>query len=104
MIGSHPGGIGLTQRLFGLAEGECLVKGVDLGAGDGTSVRYLREKGYQVTGVDNQEFDGEAVIWGDMTAMDVLEGSLWRWKERSFRGVSGASARGKSFVVRCVFS
>ena len=39
MIGSHPGGIGLTQRLFGLAEGECLVKGVDLGAGDGTSVR-----------------------------------------------------------------
>ncbi len=76
MIGSHPGGIGLTQRLFGLAEGECLVKGVDLGAGDGTSVRYLREKGYQVTGVDNQEFDGEAVIWGDITAMDVLEGSL----------------------------
>ena len=44
MIGSHPGGIGLTQRYFGLAEGECLVKGGDKGAGDGTSVRNLREK------------------------------------------------------------
>lgn len=85
MIGSHPGGTSLTQRLFELAEGECLIKGVDLGAGDGTSVRYLREKGYRVIGVDvikergkgdNRDFDGEDVIWGDMTELDFLEGSL----------------------------
>ena len=64
----HPGGLSLTKRLLKL--GHCQIRGrddapgrrpgnglarmrvLDLGAGDGTAVHFLRENGYDAKGVD----------------------------------------------------
>lgn len=66
--GEHPGGISLTKRL--LKMGQCRIReqetgnaqisdaglesprALDLGAGDGTAVRFLRENGYDAEGID----------------------------------------------------
>ena len=48
----HPGGLNRTQSLLaqsGLAPGARIL---DMGAGDGTAVRFLRQQGFQAVGID----------------------------------------------------
>lgn len=71
MIGSHPGGIALTKRLFqlaGLTVNEAIadmpdtqrvfsdrqIRILDLGAGKGESVAYLKSCGYAARGIDKE--------------------------------------------------
>lgn len=106
MIGAHPGGIRLTKRLLELtginvqkppAEApdldsngwmEAFVPGsatagnvLDLGAGMGESVRYLRALGYDAAGIDtqirtdNRSADQTFVTQGDMRALTFPDGS-----------------------------
>lgn len=56
MIGGHPGGLALTERLLALAgrdvgEGQRIL---DLGAGQGESVAWLNQRGYEAMGIDLQ--------------------------------------------------
>ncbi len=94
MIGAHPGGLTLTRRLLGLADvpgpataSGIPVKALDLGAGTGESVRYLRTLGYDAVGIDRDAgADGKdlfsvgaaraSVIRGDMTALPYPEESV----------------------------
>ena len=94
MIGSHPGGTALTERLLALWEQESLREGcqetkqrtrqktepgikqgmqqkiqvLDLGAGDGSSLAYLKQHGYEARGID-REPKNEAVERQDMTRL-----------------------------------
>lgn len=52
LIGSHPGGINLTKRLLELSDIVPPALVLDLGAGDGESVRYLDSRGFLAVGVD----------------------------------------------------
>lgn len=82
MIGAHPGGTALTGRLLALSEmteagaaSGAAGKALDLGAGAGESVRYLRALGYEAEGID---LDGRAgsedeVTAGDMTALPYAD-------------------------------
>lgn len=65
MIGEHPGGIRLTRRLLELASVTPPAKVLDLGAGEGVSVRYLKELGYDAEGID-EVCPGVDVAEGDM--------------------------------------
>lgn len=103
MIGAHPGGIRLTRRLLKMAgitapdrqslEGiqvSCAGtagKALDLGAGMGESVCYLRMLGYDAVGIDRDAgTDGRgsaldkaapiSVIQGDMTALPFQDESF----------------------------
>lgn len=92
MIGAHPGGTELTRRLFEMAgitapDSETGSKVLDLGAGTGESVCYLRTLGYHAAGIDRDaETDGRAfapdmkarapVIQGDMTALPFPDESF----------------------------
>ncbi|MBS6398004.1 MAG: methyltransferase domain-containing protein [Clostridiales bacterium] len=77
MIGSHPGGILLTERLLLLGALKPHARVLDLGAGSGESVRYLRKLGYEALGVDltgadmreSQAAGISEVIRGNMTAL-----------------------------------
>lgn len=78
MIGAHPGGLTLTRRLLGLADvpGPATASGIpakvlDLGAGTGESVRYLRSLGYDAVGIDREVKADQTgpVTAGDMTAL-----------------------------------
>lgn len=55
MIDAHPGGSSLTERLLSLSgkdiEGKCR-KLLDLGAGKGESVEFLRSAGWDARGID----------------------------------------------------
>lgn len=89
MIGGHPGGIRLTGRLLELAGAaapgnrpvETDQKVLDLGAGSGETVRYLRSLGYDAAGID-READvtlhspgANPVTAGDMTALPFSDGT-----------------------------
>jgi len=69
MMDTHPGGQEVTLKLLKLAKIEAGKTMIDLGAGSGESVFLLKEKGFDVTGIDfiNQE---SPVIKGDMCALD----------------------------------
>ena len=73
MIGSHPGGLSLTERLFALADAEPPGRVLDLGAGGGASVRYLRERGYEAEGIDllygERPAEGGSLFYADMRAL-----------------------------------
>ena len=78
MIGAHPGGLTLTRRLLGMADvpGPVTRPGIpakvlDLGAGTGESVRYLRSLGYDAVGIDREVKADQTgpVTAGDMTAL-----------------------------------
>ena len=65
---SHPGGEDQTRRLLALAEAFGLPKEarmLDMGAGAGETVRFLREQSYDITGIDLAP-RSELVIRGDM--------------------------------------
>lgn len=66
---THPGGKEVTLKLLKLAKIEAGKTMIDLGAGSGESVFLLKEKGFDVTGIDfiNPE---SPVIKGDMCALD----------------------------------
>lgn len=74
MIGSHPGGLSLTKRLLAMAEVCPPAKALDLGAGSGETVRYLKEKGFQALGVDltASETNGE-VCRQNMTKLQFAD-------------------------------
>lgn len=124
MIGAHPGGIGLTRRLLGLAgiqvpelpaetpdlrpetwtkvpgfesgtgirmevpevrEGvQAPLRGagtvervLDLGAGSGESVRYLRSLGYDAVGIDRDaDADGSVAFWDRAVPVPVVRGEM----------------------------
>ncbi|MCI9486435.1 MAG: class I SAM-dependent methyltransferase [Lachnospiraceae bacterium] len=73
MIGSHPGGLSLTKRLFALADAETPGRVLDLGAGGGASVRYLRERGYEAEGIDllygERPAERGSLFYADMRAL-----------------------------------
>lgn len=73
MIGSHPGGLALTERLLGLSGAEPPARVLDLGAGDGGTVSYLRERGFQAEGIDLHP-SGEWAQWGDMRSLNFASG------------------------------
>lgn len=66
---AHPGGEAQTLRFLSLAEqlgtlpSGCRI--LDLGAGDGTTVRLLRERGFEIVGLDLKPA-GEGVLKGDL--------------------------------------
>jgi len=51
----HPDGLNTTQRLLELADLPAGSRILDLGAGDGESVRWLRAQGYDATGLDRSQ-------------------------------------------------
>lgn len=67
-IGSHPGGLDLTRRLLALAGAAPPGRALDLGAGAGETVAYLRELGFAAAGVD-AEPKGTLVERQDMTRL-----------------------------------
>lgn len=67
MIGSHPGGIALTKRLIALGKLAAPARVLDLGAGEGESVVYLREQGFEALGIDRADA-GDRVVRQDMRA------------------------------------
>ncbi len=71
MIGSHPGGRSLTERLFALAGIGPPGRVLDLGAGTGESVRYLMECGFEAEGIDllTGKAPDRSVRFGDMRAL-----------------------------------
>ena len=75
---SHPGGEEQTGRLLTLAEGFGLPKGarmLDMGAGAGDTVRLLRERGYDIEGIDLAP-RSELVSEGDMHRTGFRNGSF----------------------------
>ena len=71
MIGSHPGGLSLTKRLFAMSGMTPPGRVLDLGAGGGESVRYLRKCGYEAEGVDLS-----CGAYGDMRNLSFPDGSF----------------------------
>ena len=67
MIGGHPGGRELTERLLSL--GGLLpfpgAKALDLGAGEGISAEYLRRLGFWTAAIDREPENG-STAQGDM--------------------------------------
>lgn len=67
LIGSHPGGIALTKRLLALPQASPPAKALDLGAGDGKTVQYLKAQGFEAFGIDLKLPDkGKNVLYQDM--------------------------------------
>lgn len=70
MIGAHPGGTKLTGRLLELAGVRPPARVLDLGAGTGESVDFLRRLGYDAEGVDRTYVpSGNPVTAGEMTGL-----------------------------------
>lgn len=104
MIGSHPGGLSLTRRLFALAGMTPPGRVLDLGAGKGEAVRHLREQGYQAKGVDllyRKPAEQESLVFGDMRAIPFPDGSMdLCLAECSISGCGdGPAALGEAFRV-----
>lgn len=67
----HPGGLKATKRLISLSGIEpCRV--LDMGAGDGSAVRLLRELGFDAFGIDKSPGEGP----GNGTERGVEEGDM----------------------------
>jgi len=64
MMGGHPGGGEHSRYLIELSFLEAPCKWLDMGAGDGSTVRLLRELGYEAEGIDLIP-RGEDVLQGD---------------------------------------
>lgn len=70
LIGSHPGGISLTKRMLAMSEANPPATVLDLGAGDGKTVQYLKKLGFEAFGIDLKASPKEKSIFcQDMTAM-----------------------------------
>lgn len=80
MIGSHPGGLSLTRRLLALARIMPPGRVLDLGAGEGESVGYLRELGYRAEGIDclyrEKPPESGYLLFGDMRELPFPDGSF----------------------------
>ena len=63
----HPNGSEMTLEMLSLSKLQPGAKILDVGAGDGEAVALLREKGYDVIGIDLVE--NTLVTHGDMTAL-----------------------------------
>lgn len=63
-MNGHPGGEKHSRYLIELAFLEIPAKWLDMGAGDGSTVRLLRSLGYEAEGIDLAP-RGEAVMLGD---------------------------------------
>lgn len=73
MTEKHPGGISMTRQLLslsGLSSGRIL----DMGAGDGHSVRFLRSSGFDAAGIDL--IPGDDVLYGDFLNCPYEDGSF----------------------------
>ena len=76
MIGAHPGGTALTRRLLELAAAKPPARILDLGAGAGESVDFLRQQGFEAEGIDRTAFlAGEKVTAGDMRVLSFPDAS-----------------------------
>ena len=71
----HPGGAEHTRRMIGLAALEPHAKVLDMGAGDGETVRLLRELGYAAQGIDLAP-EGEDVEKGDFLSLPYSDASF----------------------------
>jgi len=71
----HPGGEEHTRRLIDLAHPEPGSRWLDMGAGDGSTVRLLRSLGYTAEGID-LEPRGEDVTRGNYLVSPWQEGSF----------------------------
>jgi len=71
----HPGGEALTRRLIAAAGFMPGARVLDMGAGDGMSVRLLRVLGYEAEGVDLAP-RGSGVRKGDFLRVDCADGSF----------------------------
>lgn len=77
ILGSHPGGLALTKRLLSLSEACPPASVLDLGAGNGETVRYLKEQGFDVLGVDLKASGTDAdVLRQDMTGLTFADGAF----------------------------
>lgn len=74
MLG-HPGGEQHSRYLIELAFLEQTAKWLDMGAGDGSSVRLLRSLGYEAEGIDLAP-RGEDVVQGDYLHAPYGDGSF----------------------------
>ncbi|NCB51031.1 MAG: class I SAM-dependent methyltransferase [Clostridia bacterium] len=70
----HPGGEEHTARMLELAGIEPPCRILDLGAGDGETVRQLRSMGFDASGIDLEP--GKGVISGDILAAPYPDGSF----------------------------
>lgn len=76
MIGAHPGGTALTRRLLELAAAKPPARILDLGAGTGESVDFLRQQGFEADGIDRTAFLPRGkVMAGDMRALSFPDAS-----------------------------
>ena len=74
-MNTHPGGEAHTRRMTELAALEPRAKILDMGAGDGGTVRLLRELGYDAHGIDIEP-RGELAEPGDMLHTRFPDGSF----------------------------
>lgn len=72
----HPGGLQLTQTLLDWAKLPPGARVLDLGCGDGQTVRFLQDLGFDATGIDQQEPASERIIQGDMCALPFSDCSF----------------------------
>lgn len=76
MIGAHPGGVELTKRLLALSGVKPPANVLDLGAGNGESLRYLQSIGYQGVGIDLVSKMDTRIFAGDMTMLPFADESM----------------------------
>lgn len=70
LVGSHPGGISLTKRMLSMLKASPPAKALDLGAGDGKTVQYLKEQGFDAFGIDLEvSWEEKSIFCQDMTDM-----------------------------------
>lgn len=92
-MNGHPDGIGMTEDLLGLAGLKPPGRVVDLGAGAGDSVAWLRELGFDACGVD-VEPRGDAVDYADFRALPFDDGAFDAALAECSLYESGDAARG----------
>lgn len=72
-VARHPGGLQMTRRLIELANiNPCRI--LDMGAGTGSTVKFLKELGFDACGIDLEP--GEGVEKGDMLNTGFPAGSF----------------------------
>lgn len=70
MIGSHPGGLSLTKKLLAMGKICPPADVLDLGAGSGDAVRYLKGLGFRAVGIDLEASATDKVVMKqDMTKL-----------------------------------
>ena len=108
MIGAHPGGTALTRRLLELAAAKPPARILDLGAGAGESVDFLRQQGFEADGIDRTAFLPRGkVMAGDMRALSFPDASYDLCMAECSISVCGdgpgVGAGRESAFVGCIF-